>query len=206
LSISGRYLYFVSNRPGGCGDNDIYVARRLDKNSFTQWGEPRNLGCQVNSTGIELSPSLFEDKDGAVYLYFSSGLRPRGLGFGDIYVSQLQSDGTFGPANPVLEFNTSFNEIRPKIRARDGLEIFFDPYRPGSMGGSADIYVSTRECTSCPWTTPVNLGPTVNSNFIDGGASLSFDGTELYFMSNRTGGFGDQDIYVVRRSKLTGKR
>jgi Tol biopolymer transport system component len=201
LTISGRYLFFVSNRPGGQGDNDIYVARRLSKDSFTEWSQPVNLGPGVNSTGPELSPSLFEDEDGTVYLYFSSGLRPGGLGFGDIYVSQQQVDGSFGPASPIVEFNTIFNDIRPKIRAKDGLEIFFDSNRPGSL--AVDIYTSTRECTSCPWEVPVNLGSIVNSSGIDGGAALSFDGTELYFMSNRTGGSGDQDIWVSRREKLT---
>ncbi len=215
LTNNGRYLYFVSNRPGGCGATDIYVARRLSRHSYTEWSEPQNLGCQVNSTGIELSPSLFEDvgeeeddddgrENGTVYLYFSSGLRPGGMGFGDIYVSQRQADGTFGPASPIAEFNTPFNEIRPNIRARDGLEIFFDSNRPGSLESSPDLYVSTRACTTCPWTTPVNLGPTVNSASIDGRASLSFDGTELYFMSNRAGGSGDQDVYVSRRRKIRG--
>ena len=202
LTISGRHLYFASNRPGGCGDYDIYVARRVSKESWTEWDEPVNLGCEVNSAGPEFSPSLFEDEDGTVELYFSSGLRPGGLGFGDIWVSKLQITGSFGPAEPVVALNTAANDIRPKIRARDGLEIFFDSNRPGSM--AADIYTSTRECTSCPWTTPVNLGSTVNSTGIDGGAALSFDGTELYFMSNRAGGFGDQDIWMVRRERLTG--
>jgi Tol biopolymer transport system component len=201
MTISGRYLFFVSSRPGGCGDNDIYVARRLTKNNFTEWGSPQNLGCEINSPGPELSPSLFEDEDGAVYLYFSSGMRPGGLGLGDIYVSRQQEDGTFGQVMPIVEFNTASNDIRPKIRARDGLEIFFDSNRPGSL--LADIYTSTRDCTSCPWTTPVSLGSTVNSSGTDGGPALSFDGTELYFMSNRTGGSGDQDIWVTRREKLT---
>jgi hypothetical protein len=68
-----------------------------------------------------------------------------------------------------------------------------------------DLYTSSRECTSqdCPWSVPVNLGTVVNSNAIDGGGALSFDGTELYFMSNRVGGSGDQDLYVTRREKLT---
>ena len=201
LSISGRYLYFASNRPGGCGDFDIYVARRVSKESWTAWEEPENIGCDANSPGPEFSPSLFEDEDGTVYLYFSSGLRPGGLGFGDIWFSTLQDDGSFGPAAPVVALNTAANDIRPKIRARDGLEIFFDSNRPGSM--LQDIHTSTRECTSCPWSVPVNLGPVVNSSGVDGGAALSFDGTELYFMSNRPGGSGDQDIWVVRREKLT---
>lgn len=200
LTISGRYLYFASDRPGGCGNYDIYVARRLSKQSWTEWSEPVNLGCEVNSAGPEFSPSIFEDEDGTVYLYFSSGLRPGGQGFGDIYFARQQMDGTFGQVSPVSEFNTMFNEIRPKIRARDGLEIFFDSNRPGAMG--VDLYASTRECTSCPWETPTNLGPIVNSTLIDGGPALSFDSTELYFMSNRAGGSGDQDIWVVRRHKI----
>jgi Tol biopolymer transport system component len=205
LSISGRYLYFASNRPGGCGDFDIYVSRRVTKTSWNAWSEPENLGCSVNSAGPEFSPSLFEDEDGSVYLYFSSGLRAGGQGFGDIWVSKL-IDGSFGAATPVVELNTPSNDLRPKIRVRDGLEIFFDSNRPGAM--LQDLYTSTRECTSpeCPWSVPVSLGAIVNSSSIDGGPALSFDGTELYFMSNRPGGSGDQDIWVARREKLTRHR
>jgi len=205
LSISGRYLYFASNRPGGCGDSDIYVARRATKSSWTEWDEPENIGCDANSPGPEFSPSLFEDEDGTVELYFSSGLRPGGLGFGDVWVSRLDVDGHFGPATPVVALNSTANDLRPKIRQRDGLEIFFDSNRPGSI--LQDIYTSTRECTSadCPWSAPVNLGSTINSSGVDGGAALSFDGTELYFMSNRAGGSGDQDLWVTRREKLKGQ-
>lgn len=202
LTISGRHLFFVSTRPGGCGNSDIYVARRLDQKRFDMWSEPENLGCQVNSAGPEFSPSIFEDEDGMVYLYFSSGLRPGGMGFGDIYFTTLQPDGSWGPVSPVSEFNTPFNEIRPDIRRRDGLEIFFDSNRPGSM--MVDIYTSQRACTLCLWQDPVNLA-VLNSDAIDGGARLSFDGTELYFMSNRLGTFGLQDIWVSRRTRLNGE-
>jgi Tol biopolymer transport system component len=200
LSADGQYLYFVSNRPGGCGSSDIYVSRRFFGSSLSNWSPPQNLGCHVNSVGVELAVSLLETADGAVYLYFSSGLRPGGMGFGDIYFTERQPDGSFGPVSPVAEFNTAFNEIRPNIR-KDGLEIFFDSNRPGSIGGSPDLYVSTRACLTCPWTTPVNLGPTVNSSAIDGRPSLSYDGTELFFMSDRPGGFGSQDIYLIRRGR-----
>lgn len=203
LTISGRSIYFASDRPGGCGGYDIYVARRLSKSSWTEWDEPVNLGCDVNSAGPEFSPSLFEGDDGAAELYFSSGLRPGGLGFGDIWVSRRQMDGSWGPASPVVALNTPSNDLRPKIRARDGLEIFFDSNRPGAA--LQDIYTSTRECVSadCPWSIPVHLGSVVNSTGTDGGAALSFDGTELYFMSDRANGSGGQDIWVTRREKLT---
>jgi hypothetical protein len=204
LTISGRYLFFMSDRPGGCGNYDIYVSRRLNKGSWLEWSEPENLGCLVNSSGPEFSPSIFEGEDGTVELYFSSGLRPGGMGFGDIWVSRLQPNGDFGPAQPVVELNSTANDLRPKIRARDGLEIFFDSNRPGSV--LQDIFSARRKCASldCPWSVPVSLGAEINSSAIDGGAAPSFDGTELYFMSNRAGGFGDQDIWVTRRERLMG--
>jgi hypothetical protein len=46
---------------------------------------------------------------------------------------------------------------------------------------------------------PVNLGGLVNSAGADARAALSFDGTELYFQSNRT---GNTDFYRSTRSKL----
>ena len=203
LTISGRYLYFVSDRPGGCGGSDIYVARRLSKDSFTDWGEPQNLGCQVNSPQNDITPSLFEDDDGTVYMYFSSN-RPGGMGNMDVYVSTLQPDGVFGSAVGVGALNTTFNDMRPNIRVRDGLEIFFESNRTGSIAGSVDLYSSTRETTGSPWSVPVNLGSMVNSAGLESRPALSFDGTQLYFGSVRAGGLGDQDIYVITRSRLRG--
>ena len=50
------------------------------------------------------------------------------------------------------------------------------------------------------WSAPVNLGPTVNSGANDAGPALSKDGLSLYFQSNRTGGFGGNDIWVTQRA------
>ena len=48
----------------------------------------------------------------------------------------------------------------------------------------------------------VNLGPTVNSPQSDGQAGLSPDGLELYFASNRPGGYGDYDIWMSNRASI----
>jgi len=50
------------------------------------------------------------------------------------------------------------------------------------------------------WSTPVNLGPVVNSAARDDNPALSADGLSLYFGSNRPGGVGDIDIWVTRRA------
>ena len=63
-------------------------------------------------------------------------------------------------------------------------------------------WTSTRETAQDAWSRPVNLGPTVNSEYVQGEPALSPDGTELYFNSNRPGGFGGRDLYVTRRQQL----
>jgi hypothetical protein len=207
-TISGRYLYFVSNTPHPgtvhCGGDDIYVARLRDKKDLTSWEPAVNLGCQFNSSANDITPTLFEDDNGTVYLYFSSN-RVGGMGGMDIYVSEQLPDGTFGTPVPVTELNTQFNDQRPNIRYRDGLEIFFESNRhTGVINGETDIYVATRPDTSSDWLTIDRLGPMINNTFVQGRPSLSFDGTELYFMQG-SGTPATNDIFVARRAKVTGR-
>lgn len=48
MAADGITLYFSSNRPGGYGQNDIYITRRLD-DTWQNWSEPVNLGPQINT-------------------------------------------------------------------------------------------------------------------------------------------------------------
>jgi WD40-like Beta Propeller Repeat len=202
LSTDGHRLYFHSGGRGGCGAADLFVSRRQDKRDDFGWEPAENLGCVVNSPFLDNGPTIFEDDaTGITTLYFNSP-RPGGLGGVDIYASTLQADGTFGPGVNVLELNSGFNDDRVAIRP-DGLEIFVSTNRPGGVG-SQDIWVATRATTLDPWSPPVPLGPVVNSPSFDGGPALSFDGTELYFHSDRPGGFGGYDLYVTRRARLRG--
>lgn len=203
LSPDGHRLFFNSNRPGGFGGNDIYVSRRHKKRDDFAWQPPENLGSGVNTAAGEAGPEFFEDDEtGVITLYFQSN-RPGGLGQQDIYASALQADETFGPAVVVAELSSPFNDQAPAIR-RDGLEMFLASDRLGTLG-NLDLWVSTRASTSDPWSTPVNLGPVVNSAFIDAGPALSRKGTELYFHSPFRPGnvVGPMfDIWVTTRTRL----
>jgi hypothetical protein len=205
-TISGRYLYFVSNTPHPgtehCGGDDIYVSRLKDKKDLASWEPAVNLGCQFNSPANDITPTLFEDEGGTVYLYFSSN-RTGGIGGMDIYVSEQLPNGRFDTPVPVTELNTPFNDQRPNIRYRDGLEIFIESDRPGGFGAT-DLYSSVRDNTESSWGTPVNLGAMINNTLAQGRPSLSFDGRELYFMQGTPGVSASNDIYVSRRHKLTG--
>src|SRR5438876_1063468 len=52
------------------------------------------------------------------------------------------------------------------------------------------------------WSDPVNLGPVVNSSALDANAGLSSDAHTLFFVSTRTGGLGNLDIWMSHRRCL----
>lgn len=210
FSRDGHWLLFHSDRPGGFGGIDIWASYRVDIHDDFAWQPPVNLGSGVNSPFDDAGPTLFEDEDtGITTLYFTSLNRPEGLGDWDIYASVLGADGTFGPASLVVELSVPGNantgrDTRTAIR-HDGLEIFLTSNRPGGFG-SGDLWVSTRATTLDAWSTPVNVGPSVNTAFFDGAPALSSDGETLFFYSNRPGGFGANDLYMSTRHKLQGKQ
>lgn len=205
LSPDGHFLFFNSARPGGFGANDLYVSRRRDRDNDLGWEPPVNLGRNVNTAAVENAVQPFETADGTLGIYFASQ-RADGLGGTDIYMSVLQDDETFGPAVLVRELSTEFNDQGPTL-SRDGLELIFPSDRPGTVG-DLDLWRSTRRSLSDPWSVPENMGPGVNSEFIEGAPELSFDGTTLFFHSPfREGNVGGPffDIWYVSRARITGK-
>jgi hypothetical protein len=192
ISRDGHEFYFVSNRAGGCGGDDIYATRLRSDG----WDPVANLGCDVNSAGNEASPFPLPESGAGPVLYFSSTR----AGTNDLYRSESHG-GAFGAATAIAELNSTAQDGQPNVR-RDGLEIFFFSNRPGAAGN--DIYAATRVSTSEPWSTPVDLGSNVNSAASETRPSLSWDGTTLYFGSNRAGGEGDSDHYLTTRTRLGG--
>lgn len=202
IARGGRTLSFVSNRDGGCGGSDIYVSRMRPRG----WDAPKNLGCDVNSAANEFSPFPINEPGNGLVLYFSSN-RPGGfseepegalVGDADLYMSRSRG-GVFGSTALVPDVNTAAEDSQPNL-SRHALEIYFFSTRPGTLG-MADIYVATREKASQSWSTPVNLGPNVNSADAETRPSLSWDGTTLYFGSTRPGGEGSSDLYISTRSR-----
>jgi len=84
--------------------------------------------------------------------------------------------------------NSSAHDGFPSISA-DGRTLFFSswgiaPYRSGGVGDS-DLWMTRRATTDDDWSTPVNLGPIVNSTSNDCSPNISADGSTLYFISGR---------------------
>ena len=201
LSPDGHDLYFNSDRPGGFGGSDIYVASRANTHDDFSWGTPVNLGAAVNSVYPDSGPTIFVDKDGTTTLFFTILEKPGGLGDWDVYASVLGPDGLFGAPTNVVELNSPFRDTRTAIR-HDGREMIMTSGRPPASNASADLWVSTRDTTLDPWSAPVNLGDTVNTAWFDGAPALSWDGRTLLFYSNRPGGIGGNDLWMTTRTHL----
>ncbi len=68
IAADGVTLYFSSDRPGGLGENDIWMSKRLD-DSWQKWSEPVNLGSPINTAGSE---AFFTLDAGGEYAYLTS--------------------------------------------------------------------------------------------------------------------------------------
>jgi len=192
-------MFLQSNRPGGFGQRDNYISTRMDPNNDTNWTTPVNLGPVVNSSADELAPTYFEDPlTGVGSMFFASDRAGTpGVNY-HIYQSTRNMDGTFNTPALVTELNGPLADLRVVLR-RDGLECFLTSGRPGGAG--FDIWVSTRDSTSSVWNTPA-LVPRINTAFDEGAASLSPDGSILYFFSTRDDGLGGNDLLTATRCSL----
>jgi OOP family OmpA-OmpF porin len=68
IAADGVTMYFSSDKPGGVGDNDIYMTKRLDK-TWTKWSTPVNLGEPINTEGWD---AFFTLDAGGEYAYLTS--------------------------------------------------------------------------------------------------------------------------------------
>jgi len=198
LSIDGHLLFFHTNRPGGHGGVDIWMAHRTDPKDDFGWEAPVNLGPDVNTPDDELGPEYVKS-DGGGALYFGRGNQL--LQKVDLYRAEVGPKGTTrGSALPVVELNDpAANDLAPTVRT-DGRETFFFSTRAGGFGAS-DIWVSTRPSVHAPWSPPENWGgPPLNTAFGEQQPDLSRDGRTLLFVSTRPGGSGGTDIWMSTRT------
>jgi len=188
----GRSLYFYSDRPGGAGGYDLWVAQRGARG----WQTPINLGPAVNSEFNDYGPAVTPDGKS---LYFASN-RPRPGDMDqpdhdawpatvredlfhrtyDLYRALLTEAGAI-QAESLVALNTRSNEGAPCVSPA-GDFVYFASDRPGGEGGF-DLYRARR--LHGGHEPPANLGAPVNTvaNELDPG--LTHIGYALYFSSDR---------------------
>lgn len=131
ISKDGLTLYFVSNMPGGYGGNDIWKVTRKTANGT--WGEPVNLGNEINTRDSELFPFIRANGE----LYFASNGRP-GYGGLDLYKAVPVVGGSWEVENMGPSFNSELDDFA-LIYEDDNDRGYFSSRRKGGQGGD-DIY------------------------------------------------------------------
>ena len=194
ISSDGLELYFCDAfviRPDGMGGGDLWVVRRASVDA--PWGEPENLAA-INTPGFEVTPEISPN---GRELYFEADWEG-GAGDDDIWVARRRSkSGEWQStewAGPVI--NGAGMDHCPGI-SRNGRVLFYDQNRENSPIG--DLVFVTRRTKRSDWRDPVNLGNTESDHFQP---SLSADGSMLYFTSDRSGGLGENDIWMAPLIKV----
>jgi Tol biopolymer transport system component len=180
----GLSLYMASNRPGGLGGQDIWVAHR--SNTDEGWGPPENLGAPVNSAADDFCPDPVR---GDRLFFVSRRDEPNG----DIYLTRFkdgvwQAPESLGPIvnSPAQEWSPSYYEDD------DGHSVlYFGSTRAGGLGGQ-DIYYSVD-------FAPPQAAVGLNTNFDDARPNVSKDGRSIVFDSTRPGTLGGPDIWTATR-------
>jgi len=130
LDTSESTLYFASDREGGFGSLDLYS---VSISETGEYGEPQNLGKEVNTDRREQFPFVDESNN----LYFSSNGHA-GFGLLDVFVSKPKN-GKYGkPDNIGKPLNTGFDDFSFSMN-QSAKEGFFASNRPDGKG-SDDIY------------------------------------------------------------------
>ncbi len=178
ISDDGKYLFFSRcNTPDGLGNCDLFVAMMK---ADSTWGDIKNLGATINSTGWDSHPSLTHRGD---TLFFASN-RSGGFGLSDIWFSVKDKKGLWQKAQnagPVI--NTVNSEVSPFFHHTFNVLYFSSNGHPLNFG-EFDIYKSNKVKNS--WSEPKNTGPLVNGG-----------GSEYYFTIDSR----SENLYYARSTQ-----
>ncbi|MBI4648000.1 MAG: PD40 domain-containing protein [Bacteroidia bacterium] len=192
ISYDGMQLFVAKFEvePGNIENTNLFSCKYKDGN----WTQLEELNNNINTRGFESQAYL--SKDGKT-LFFTSD-REGGFGGMDIYKSELDASGDWGPAlNLGPYINTAMDEAYPFILS-DGKTLYFSSQAHYNMGGF-DIFYSKLD-EKGRWMTPINVGFPINSMEDNMFLMPVGDGTIFYTSLVASGGFGNEDIYRITLS------
>ncbi|MBE9468547.1 MAG: PD40 domain-containing protein [Bacteroidetes bacterium] len=156
------------------------------------WQKPVKFSKNINSNYSQEHASI--SGDGNKIFFSSSDKKTKNI---DIYMSVKQCDGKWGKSIKLgTEINTESNEDCPEI-SKDGNTLYFSSKGHNSKGGY-DIFKST--FVNGKWTKAENID-SLNSTKNDMFYKYNKNNNVAFFSSDRDGGFGDMDIYMVKFKK-----
>lgn len=181
---------------------------------FAQWAtqnpvpyDPVNLGAMVNTSNPEYLPCLTADDQLLLFTRrINDDRAPEGQQ-DNLYYTVRDSERNWQVAVPLEGVNSVFNEGAASISA-DGNTLvftacsFYGDYGPGRTGmGSCDLFISAKKGSG--WSTPENIGKSINTSNWESQPSISADGNTLYFIRapKKRGKSTNQEIYMSKRTE-----
>ncbi|MCG8474113.1 MAG: OmpA family protein [Cytophagales bacterium] len=186
LSADESVLAYTFNKP-----EHAKTERRAEgimiteKTSEGLWKEPKPI--KIRAQGAYGTAGM--SPDGQKMLVYIENAKGRG---GNLYIIEKEKDGWSDP-QIIDGLKTNNYHTTTGSFTADGNTIFFASDRPGGFGGK-DIYKVTREHNG-KWSTPVNLGSSVNSEANEDSPFIHPDSKTLFFTSNRTESIGGYDVF-----------
>jgi hypothetical protein len=189
----------ASNRPGGKGGLDIWIATRASTGAA--WGAPQNLGEPVNSAADDFCPTPV----GTGGLFFvSREALPGACGQGDIYftIATASAWGTERLSAPRLA--AQLDEQGPPVdvsgKLRGPKHLYFSR-SSASPAVAGEVFMSSRQAGARfgPATAVAELNDAAANDIQP---NVRADGLEVVFSSSRAGTLGGQDVWVATRAAI----
>lgn len=195
ISPDGKTVYFDRKKhpdnAGGFNDeDDIWVSSF--KNG--KWTDAQNIGFPLNNNYSNFVQSITPDDNSLLLgnIYNKDGSMNAGVS-----ITYRTRTGWAFPEEQYIDDFYNQNQYANYFLSNDGRVLIMAIERKDSYGG-LDLYVSFLKGENS-WTKPKNLGSVINTYVNDYSPFLAADGVTFYYSTSGYPGYGEEDIFMVKR-------
>ncbi len=159
-----------------------------------------NLGSSINSPFPDYSPFVPADESFIVYntkRNDNGNLRQNdGSYFSTVSISRVNDGGFLKSKNIGAPLSTTDGNAECAGMSPNGdyMILYYD-----DAAGTGDLYLSEMDKVKGSYKRAVKLDESINSKYFEIAATITNDGSVIYFASNRPGGYGGMDLYMSKR-------
>lgn len=196
-----RDINIFKERSGMTGRDFLYLyeSKQETDGSYTT---AELFSNKINALNKNTGPATF-DENGTRIVYSRNGDRPSNRNAFNMQLFEATLEKGKWKSEKLLSFcSKEYNYMHPSL-SPSGDTLFFVSDKPKGKGGT-DIYVSYRKANGKDWTTPQNLGESINTPESEGFPFVATNGW-LFFCSRGHTGFGGFDVFVSKLDTMMGE-